>query len=245
MTFAQILVVLRARIWLVLVVLGAVIAVVGTLSVVLPKRYVATASLVVDTKAADPLTGALLPLQMLPVYLTTQLNIIESHSVALKVVDSLGLADLPAVREQFRTETAGAGSIRDWLADRLLEQLDVRPSRDSNMIQIAYSSIEPQTAADMSNAFANAYIETSLELKVDPARRQTGWFEEQARSCANRSRPRKRNCRSTSATMRSWAMRPIASTSRRCGSRSSRANSSARKVRCTRHAPGSGRWTNP
>jgi uncharacterized protein involved in exopolysaccharide biosynthesis len=31
----------------------------------------------------------------------------------------------------------------------------------------------------MANAFADAYAQTSLELKVDPARRQAGWFEEQ------------------------------------------------------------------
>jgi uncharacterized protein involved in exopolysaccharide biosynthesis len=145
MTPRQILVILRARLWLVLGVLCAVVAVAGTLSVVLPKRYVATVSLVVDSKAADPLTGALLPLQMLPGYLATQLDIIESHSVALKVVDRLKLAELPAIGEEFREDTRGAGSI----------------------------------AAEMANAFGDAYVQTSLELKVDPARRQAGWFEEQ------------------------------------------------------------------
>lgn len=179
MTLAQIIVVLRARVWLVLGVLCAVVAVAGTLSVVLPKRYVAAVSIVVDTKAADPLTGAILPLQMLPGYLATQLDIINSHSVALKVVDRLRLVELPAIQEQFRAETNGAGSIRDWLADRLLLQLDVRPSRESSMIDIAYTSTDPNVSAEMANAFADAYAQTSLELKVDPARRQAGWFEEQ------------------------------------------------------------------
>lgn len=179
MTPKQILTILRARLWLVLGVLFAVVAVAGTLSFVLPKRYVATVSLVVDSKAADPLTGALLPLQMLPGYLATQLDIIESHSVALKVVDRLKLADLPAIGEEFRADTGGAGSIRDWLADKLLLQLDVRPSRESSVIGIAYSSSDPQVAAEMANAFGDAYVQTSLELKVDPARRQAGWFEEQ------------------------------------------------------------------
>jgi chain length determinant protein EpsF len=179
MTFAQIVVVLRARLWLVLGVLCTVVAVVGTLSVVLPKRFVAAVSIVVDTKAADPLTGAILPLQMLPGYLATQLDIINSHSVALKVVERLRLVELPAIQEQFRAETNGAGSIRDWLADRLLLQLDVRPSRESSLIEIAYTSTDPNVSAEMANAFADAYAQTSLELKVDPARRQAGWFEEQ------------------------------------------------------------------
>jgi chain length determinant protein EpsF len=179
MKLGQIFVVLRARFGLVLGVLCLVVAVVGTLSVVLPKRYVAAVSLVVDTKAADPVTGALLPLQMLPGYLATQLDIIKSHSVALKVVDRLKLTELPAVVDQYREDTEGAGSIRDWLADRLLLQLDVRPSRESSVIDVAYTSVDPRVAADMANAFGDAYVQTSLELKVDPARRQAGWFEDQ------------------------------------------------------------------
>lgn len=179
MTPRQILSILRARFWLVALVACLIVAAVGTLSVVLPKRYVATVSLVVDTKAADPLTGAMLPLQMLPGYLSTQVDIIESHSVALKVVDRLRLAEIPAIGDEFRADTGGAGSLRDWLADRLLVQLDVRPSRESSVIDIAYSSTDPHVAAEMANAFADAYVQTSLELKVDPARRQAGWFEEQ------------------------------------------------------------------
>jgi chain length determinant protein EpsF len=124
-------------------------------------------------------SGALLPLQMLPGYLATQIDIIKSHSVALKVVSALKLTDLEAIRDEFREDTDGAGSIRDWLADRLLQQLDVRPARESSVIDVAYSSVDPQVAAEMANAFADAYVQTSLELKTDPARRQAGWFEEQ------------------------------------------------------------------
>lgn len=179
MKLGQIFMVLRARFRLVFGVLCLVIAVVGTLSVVLPKHYVAAVSLVVDTKATDPVTGALLPLQMLPGYLATQIDIIKSHSVALKVVDRLKLTELPAIVEEFRADTQGAGSIRDWLADRLLLQLDVRPSRESSVIDVAYTSVDPRVAADMANAFGEAYVQTNLELKVDPARRQAGWFEDQ------------------------------------------------------------------
>lgn len=179
MKLSQIISILRARSGLVLGILGAVIAVVLALSLLLPKRYVATVALVVDTKATDPVTGALLPLQLLPSHIATQLDVIKSHNVALKVVAKLRLAELPAIREQFQDDTGGAGSLRDWLADQLLEQLDARPSRESSVIEIAYSSADPHVAAEMANAFADAYVQTSIELKADPARRQTGWFEGQ------------------------------------------------------------------
>ena len=69
--------------------------------------------------------------------------------------------------------------MRDWVADQLLRQIDVRPSRESSVIKINYASADSHSAADLANAFADAYVQASLELKTDPARRQTGWFEQQ------------------------------------------------------------------
>jgi chain length determinant protein EpsF len=106
-------------------------------------------------------------------------DVIASHNVALKVVDKLKLAQLLEVREQFQAATGGVGSVQDWLADQLLRQIDVRPSRESSVININYAASNPMSAAQLANAFADAYIQASLELKVDPARRQTGWFEGQ------------------------------------------------------------------
>jgi succinoglycan biosynthesis transport protein ExoP len=179
MKLTQTLSILRARRWLVLTTLFATVAAGLALSFLLPPRYVATVSLVVDTKDTDPVTGALLPMQLMPTYVATQVDVIASHNVALKVVDRLKLARAPAVREQFQIATGGAGSIRDWAADELLRQIDVRPARESSVININYASTDSHSAAELANAFADAYIQASLELKVDPARRQTGWFEGQ------------------------------------------------------------------
>lgn len=171
--------ILRARRWLVIGVTFATIGIALALSFLLPPRYVATVSLVVDTKSTDPVSGALMPVQLLPTYVATQVDVIASHNVALKVVDRLKLAALPEVRQQFMEATGGAGSVRDWVADQLLRQIDVRPSRESSVININYASTDARSAAELANAFADAYIQASLELKTDPARRQTGWFEQQ------------------------------------------------------------------
>jgi succinoglycan biosynthesis transport protein ExoP len=179
MKLTQTLSILRARRWLVFAVLMATVAVGLAITFLLPPRYVATVSLVVDTKSTDPVTGALMPVPLLPTYVATQVDVIASHNVAAKVVDRLKLAQLLEVREQFHEATGGAGSVRDWLADQLLRQIDVRPSRESSVININYAASNPLSAAQLANAFADAYIQASLELKVDPARRQTGWFEGQ------------------------------------------------------------------
>ncbi|MEP7243922.1 MAG: chain length determinant protein EpsF [Gammaproteobacteria bacterium] len=179
MKLTQTLSILRARRWLVLSTLFATIAAGLAISFLLPPRYVASVSLVVDMKGTDPVTGALLPMPLLPTYVATQVDVIASHNVALKVVDRLKLAIVPSVHEQFIAATGGAGSLRDWVADQLLRQIDVRPSRESSVININYASADSHSAAELANAFADAYIQASLELKVDPARRQTGWFEGQ------------------------------------------------------------------
>ena len=179
MKLTQTLSILRARRWLVFSVLMVSVAAGLAVSFLLPPRFVATVSLVVDTKSTDPVTGALMPVPLLPTYVATQVDVIASHNVALKVVDKLKLAQLVEVREQFQAATGGAGSVRDWLADQLLRQIDVRPSRESSVININYAASNPLSAAQLANAFAEAYIQASLELKVDPARRQTGWFEGQ------------------------------------------------------------------
>ncbi len=179
MKLSQTLSILRARRWLVFGVMMATVAAGLAITFLLPPRYVATVSLVVDTKSTDPVTGALMPVPLLPSYVATQVDVIASHNVALKVVDKMKLASLIEVREQFHLATGGAGSVRDWLADQLLRQIDVRPSRESSVININYAASNPMSAAQLANAFADAYIQASLELKVDPARRQTGWFESQ------------------------------------------------------------------
>lgn len=177
MNFTQFLLILRAR-WLVAVLaLGLTVAVTLVVSLLLPKSYTATTTLVVDAKAKDSVTGALLPSQLLPAYLATQVDIIHSRAVAVQVVNGLRLDQVPALKSSFDESTGGKGDIRYWLADLLLDKLEVKPSRESSVIEIAFTGSDPVFAATVANAFAQAYIRTNLELKVQPARQTSAWYE--------------------------------------------------------------------
>jgi|HubBroStandDraft_5_1064220.scaffolds.fasta_scaffold50268_2 succinoglycan biosynthesis transport protein ExoP len=151
-------------------------------SLLLPKKYTGEAAVVVDARGIDPLAqpGAM-PTEMAATYVATQVDVIASHNVALKVVDRMNLTANPALIERFQEKTGGVGSIRDWIADEILKSLTVKPAHDSDVIFLEFSSKSPQTAADIANAFADNYIVTSLELKVDPASRQAGWFDQQVK----------------------------------------------------------------
>lgn len=175
MSFEQFLSILKARRWVSLAIF--VIAVLGTVvvSLLLPKQYVASASVVVDMKP-DPLSGTY-PGLMLPSFMATQVDVIQSDRVAQKVVRNLKLTENPQIRQQWQEATNGQGSIEVWLAETFQKNLVVRPSRESNVISIAYKSPDPRFAAGLANAFVQAYLETTLELRVDPAKQYSAFFD--------------------------------------------------------------------
>ncbi len=150
-------------------------------SLVMPKQYVSTTSMVVNQNNSDPVTGLNVPVQLLPAYMATQIDVIASHNVARKVVDKLNLSENSLFQKEF-AKTGSVGDFKDWAADALLKKLEVKPSRESSVIQVEFTSTDPQLAADIANAFADAYIKTSIELRSQPARLSADWFDSQMAS---------------------------------------------------------------
>lgn len=170
---------LRARQWLVLFVFTLIVGGATLGSLLWPKSYKGEASIVVDVSNPDLVTGNPKAVETASAYLATQIDVITSHSVALKVVDQLKLNDDPEIIQRFREKVHAAGSIRDWIANLLEGNLEIVPSRESSVVVIDYYARDPQIAAEIANAFADAYIATDRELKSDTARRQSGWFRGQ------------------------------------------------------------------
>lgn len=168
--------------WLILLVFAVTVGTTLTVSLLLPAQYKAEADVVINTAAPDPVAGNQLPAMLMSSYLGTQVDIIKSHHVALKVVEALGLRNNEAAKQQFIKDTGGKGDISDWLADALLEHLDVQPGRDTNVISIAYQATDPQFAATVANLFADSYIRANLDLTVQPARQNASWFDQQLKT---------------------------------------------------------------
>ena len=179
MNFTQFLLILNARKWIILGVLLFTVAATAAVSLLLPKEYTATTTLIIDSKSKDPFTGQLLPSQMFPGYMATQIDVINSSQVASKVVSDLKLADSPGTREQFMAATEGKGTIEQWLGNLLLQKLNAEPSRESSIISLSFSGADPRFAAVVANAFAKSYIETSLDLRLAPAKQTAEWFDQQ------------------------------------------------------------------
>lgn len=181
MNLTQLLLILRARKRIILLTLFGTVALTLAICLIVPKTYKATSSLVLNYKGIDPLTGLTMPGQLLPGYMATQIDIVSSKNVALRVVDQLKLAQSPAVVAQFNESTDGKGTVRDWLAELLLKKLDIVPSRESSVIDISFKGADPQFVAAVANAFADEYMKISIQLKVEPMKKAAAYFNEQTK----------------------------------------------------------------
>jgi succinoglycan biosynthesis transport protein ExoP len=181
MNLYQFLSALRARAGLFAFLLLITVAVAVTVSFVLPKVYTATVSLLLDAQEQQSLSTALRPLvsvQERASYLQTQLDIITSEKVARKVVEDLKLAQRPLPEKAKEELAKSGGSIEDKLVEGLMRNLKVDTSQ-SSVIRLSFSSHEARYSSEVANAFAKAYIDTMLELRVEPAQKAAAWFDEQ------------------------------------------------------------------
>ncbi len=194
MNLSSFLSALRSRMWLAVgVLLLTVGAALGT-SLLMPRSYVSTATVIVDQGRPDPMvastgwqppnTGAL----------STQMDIIRSERVATEVMRRLSLTSDPTLRKAWEAgrgeegartladaQAAPPGLLQAWIVERLLAALEVKPARDSDVLSISVRWSTPQRAAELANAFAQAYLDTSVSLRADQARRYAGFFEARVR----------------------------------------------------------------
>ncbi len=181
MTFDQFFRILRARWLLALSVMGLLVIVTMGICLWLPKSYKATASVMVDLKP-DPVAGMAgnVGLQSATL-MATQIDIITSPALATRVARQIGMDNNDDVRAQWLKATKGKGDYLTWVGEFIGQSLDVKPSRESNIIDINYTSVDPKFAAVLANAFAKAYMDSSVQFRVDPARQYYSFFEERAK----------------------------------------------------------------
>jgi chain length determinant protein EpsF len=182
MSIAQYMRIVWARKWLVLTLL-LLTTTIGTLVTlfVLSKQFTAEAQMVVEVRV-DPIMGALAPGLASPAYMATQVEILKSDRVASRVVKMLGVERSPAAVQQWRESTDAKIPLERYFADLLSRGLAVEPSRGSNVINIHFVNPDPAFAAAAANAFAQAYMDTSVELRVEPAKQSAVWLDDQTKA---------------------------------------------------------------
>jgi chain length determinant protein EpsF len=179
MTLRQILTILKARRWLATAIFFTVVASAMGATLLFPKQYTASATVVVDVKS-DPLATSIYAEEANSSYLGTQVEIATSERVATRVIKTLQFDEIPEYRRIWQEKTHGQGDYLRWLAHYVLKRVSVKSTPVSNVIDISVQWPSPALAAELANEFAQAYIDVNVALKVEMAKQYANRFEERA-----------------------------------------------------------------
>ncbi|MFA7439351.1 MAG: GNVR domain-containing protein [Sphingomonadaceae bacterium] len=182
MSLIQFLRILIARRWMILLPALACLLVATAIAMMLPKRYPATARVILDIVKPDPVTGeAVAGRNPLP-YIRTEIQLIKDMRVAGLVVDRLGLTQNPGMVAAYEEtgRSVSDGGMRNWVGQRIVDNTDAKLVSGSNILEILYEAPDPEQARQIVGALRDAYIESSLRYRVDSAASTGNWFREQA-----------------------------------------------------------------
>jgi chain length determinant protein EpsF len=183
MSLLQFFSILRARRGLAGLVLLVTVALAVAWAVLRPTHYTAHAPVLVDVRM-DPVGTTPLQGMVSPSFVSTQIDIVKSERVAQRAIKLLP-ADQPPLKA-WSEEAAKKPKPQAWLTHQIQQKLEVKPARESNIINISWTGSTAAEAASVANAFAEAYLETSLEIRTDPAKKYADWFEEQVKASRDR-----------------------------------------------------------
>jgi chain length determinant protein EpsF len=181
MSIKQLWRIVWARKWLVLGLMALVACAGSVFTLLQPKLYSAESAMVVEMRI-DPVLGAIAPSLAAPSYMATQIDILKSERVASRVVKILGVERSPSAVAQWRENTKAKIPLERYFAGLLERGLSVEPSRGSNVINVSFSAQDPVFAQAAANAFVQAYMDVSVELRVAPARQSAAFLDEQTKS---------------------------------------------------------------
>lgn len=147
-----------------------------------PRIHAARASIVLDPAPPRFLDNAVQEVQphesagASREFMGTQQQVILSRSVANRVVEKLGLdSDADFLGMPPGTDPAVLAGID--AAGRLLGALSVHPQKDTRILHLEVRDVAPERAALLANEVAEAYIEQTLELRLEASRSASRWLE--------------------------------------------------------------------
>jgi capsular exopolysaccharide synthesis family protein len=103
-------------------------------------------------------------------------SVITLAGTPFKSAEEKPAAPAVAVRSEPRPE--GETPAQSGLIDEFLGGLSVVPVRNSRIVEIRYTSSDPEFAAHAANALAKAYIQQSLELRFNTSKEAADWLSE-------------------------------------------------------------------
>ena len=175
------------------IVLVTVVLLAATFAVLLfvPKLYESSASILVEQRANaftrvgnEQQNASSITVDALT---SSQIELIRSRDTLLEVVDALNLRD---VREFSGASASPLGVLLqifgvkpevksgdEKVIENLTERLSVSQEGASSVVSVRVQSMDPQLAADIANAIANAHVKRRADLSLADTAVASGWLE--------------------------------------------------------------------
>lgn len=186
--------ILRKRKWTVIVSLVVVVTAAALISLRMTPIYDATVRISISSQ-----TPGVLNLKNGQQYqdqsdspellVATDVNILQSDTLALLVIRNLGLNNRPEFAGK-DTSTTAPGGVPTTGSPRTLGReaqllgvfhanLKVIPVPNTSIIEIRYSSPDPRMSAEVANAVADTFIEQNIKARFDSTMQAANWLSKQ------------------------------------------------------------------
>jgi polysaccharide biosynthesis transport protein len=166
MSMAQIICILRAYRYHSLITFVVLASVMALGIKLLPKVFVATATLIVNYEDKDPLAGRDFATGAGITFVPTQIELILSRVILQPVVTKLNLT---ADKEFVRGFVGPSDALNEVVTKNLHDSLQVQQGAGSQLLYISASAKWPARAADIANAVADEYLRQQQLRSNEPA----------------------------------------------------------------------------
>jgi polysaccharide biosynthesis transport protein len=163
--------------WLILGATAVGLAAAIIVTLLTTPQYKSTAVLEINPPAVEIMEGS----KGQPVvpndreFLATQYGLLESRSLAQRVAQEMNLAS----NEEFVPGDADRATKLKIAAGILMSNFEVKPVPQSRLVRISYASPDPQLAAQITNSFADNFINSNLERRYEASSYARSFLERQ------------------------------------------------------------------
>ena len=167
-------------------VLGAILLALALgvlVTMAMPREYTAVASVRLEQQAPqviavpdlDPQRNA----QDADRFLQTQMDLVQSRSVARPVADQLKASTNPAIVEALAVRKGNPAEIEEAVVAALIAGVQVELGLNTRLAVISFTSRDPEVSANVANAYARQLMAVNLSSKTDTSSRAADYLKGQ------------------------------------------------------------------
>jgi polysaccharide biosynthesis transport protein len=175
MSMAQLFAIIWAYRKISILITGVLIVLFAGVIKLLPKSYDATATIIVNYESNDPLGVSAFPTGFMDSYIATQIQVMQSSSVIVPVIDELDLTK----RKEFTAGFNGQGKLIDWVKAQLLKNLAFRHPGGTQLIYVNATARDAVDSALIANTVAKVYLSQQTDRLNKPASQRAERYAEQ------------------------------------------------------------------